>query len=540
MKNLWRFSVGLVACLALVTTGCWSSTRQAPTTQTKGECCGKGCDESAPAEPAALTNGQELVTAPQSASVDLTVYGNRFAQVEETRRVTLKPGANRILLSGIASRYRPDSLRVISAKLAGTNVLNPEFAAERKGKHGKTFTYLSATYQPANLTPDRLLADSIGKRLTIKTPTGAGLDAVTGVLVNVTGNTAVVKTNSGTSIVPVSGATLVSTPTGLSNTASLVLEAWADVGGDFDLNFLYDTDGITWNAKHSLIYDDAQSNVESWESSVAIVNGCGTSFSNATVRLLSGNVASRGEGRMYAASMAGGPGGSPNTADAAVESVGDQKSYTLPGSINLVDGQSRQVPLFSSANVPVKREYFIPSANFAYYGAQGKQEVSVRLEVDNCEKKNMGKPIPAGPVKVYQRNKAGKLQLTGSANVGYKAADEIFQMVIGTAPDIKWESMLVERKEATPPTTKPAPAKAVRPPATEQEEVWESHTYKIVVSNFNRDRDVEVLVEISFPTDQTLPQPWTLKENIQQAHTTLTVPKSGQSEVRYTVKERVR
>jgi hypothetical protein len=487
-------------------------------------------------------NPQGLVNAEKSSAVDITVYGNRFAQVEENRRVQLKAGANRILLRDIATKYRPDSLRVVDARLVKTNVLNPKIADKRKGG-ARAFTYLSATYQPANLNAEKLLSSSIGKRVKVVDPSGPGSTNVEGKLLNVGSGRAVILTDSGkTAIVPVNYAYLAEMPSGLSNTAALVLEAWADVEGDYELNFLYETDGITWNAKHSLIYDDEKAWVENWESSVAIENDSGTTFEKATVRLLSGNVAD-GESRMYRS--AGGPGGAPRAlmADSAtVETVGDQKSYTLPGEITLTDGQSRQVPLFHAKNVPVNREYFI-NASSGYYGS-GKREVSIRLEVDNCEKNNLGKPLPAGLVKVYQRNKAGRLQLTGSTNIGHKAADEIFQMVIGTASDIKWERVLVDRQDTTAPGAKPAapaPApRAVRPQPAEEQEVWEARTYKFVVYNFKRDRDVQVVVEMNYPTDQTIGTPWKLKESINQAQTTVNVPKSGQSEVKYTVKERVR
>lgn len=489
---------------------------------------------------AASVGDEGLVKAQRASSVDITIYGNRFAQVEETRRVHLQPGANRILLDGIAAQYRPDSLRVVDAKLVKTNVLNPKVANPPAGG-GQAFSYLSATYRPANLTPEKLLAGSVGKRVTIKNATGAGTADIEGVLVNITGGTAVIQTDDGkTSILPAYNAVLANTPKGLSNTAALVLEVWADVEGDYDLNFLYDTNGITWNAKHSLIYDDEKSNVESWESSVAIDNNSGTTFEKATVRLLSGSVADAGgEGKMYrAAPMAE----SANLRDASVESVGDQKSYTLPGEVSLVEGQSRQVPLFRAANVPVKREYFVAADN-GYYRS-GKQEVSIRLEVDNCAAKNLGKALPAGSVKIYQRNKAGKLQVTGSARIGHKAADEIFQMVIGTSSDIKWERLLVDRQEVASPNGAAAPGgpKVGRTTPAQQnnEEAWELRTYKFVVFNFKRDRDVEVLIEVYYPTNQTIGAPWKLMENIEQARTTLSVLKSGQSEVKLSVKERVR
>lgn len=484
-----------------------------------------------------------LVAAQSSANVFVTVYGNRYAQIEETRRVHLEAGQNRILLEGIATQYRPDSLRVLDTRLARANVLNPQVAEQQLGK-GKAFTYLSATYQPANLSLDKLLALSVGKQVSIVTANG---DRHKGELLSVNGNMVVLRTASKTEVVSAVGASFEQVPEGVASTASLVVEAHADVAGDYDFHFMYETGGITWSASHSLIYNDEKSVVENWETTVSIVNNSGTSFKKATVSLLPGKVAN-GEvqdGRMYAAREA-----APMAAGAretVVDSLGDQTTYTLAEKTTLVEGQSRQVPLFSAQNVPVKREYFVPASHHGWY-SRGKQEVSIRLEVENCENNKLGKPLPAGPVKVYQHagkkdqkvwNSANPLQLVGSASLAAKAVDEVFQMVIGTSSEIKWERVLVDRQEATAPGVKPNPA-APRVQQPGYQEVWEEHTYKVNVYNFKRDRDVEVTIELSYPSDQSIGQPWTLKEDISQAHTKVTVPKSGQGDVQYKVKERVR
>ncbi len=476
---------------------------------------------------------QGFVSAQAPTSVYITVYGNRYAQIEETRRVHLNAGSNRILLDGIATHYRADSLRVIDAHYVPAAI--PGQPSSQLRWH-KPFSYLSATYQPANLTPEKLLLASVGKRVAVQN----GEQKLEGILLAVNGSTAIVKTDDGkTNVIPASSATVNDLPKGLSNTAALVVEASVAIAGDYDLNFMYETDGITWTAKHSLIFDEAKSVVESWESTVAIENNSGTTFNNACISLLPGKVTGdSGETHLYAARAAAAPSGI-GMRDAAVESIGDQSSYTLPEKTTLVDGQSRQVPLFVANNVPVKREYFIPANSPGYYN-RGKQEVSIRLEVDNCENNKLGKPIPAGAVKVYQRSSQkgasanSPLQLVGSAQLAAKAVDEVFQMVIGTASDLKWERVLVDHKATAAPTTsQPAyPNQAA--------EVWETRTYKVKVYNFKRDRDVEVNVEVAFPSDQSIAAPWTAKDDISQAHTKLSVPKSAQKDVEYTVKERVR
>jgi len=453
----------------------------------------------------------------------LTIYGERYAQVEETRKVHLEAGRNLITLSDIPSQFRDRSFVPLSSRLL------------KKGPE-RSFTYLSSTYQPANLSLDKLLASSLGQQIGVVTASG---DHVVGELVSTSGNTVVLKTAAGQAVVvPVVGATFDRLPGDVSSHASLVVEAFADVAGDYEFRFMYETDGLTWSAGHTVVYNDDKSVIQSWETTVSLQNNSGASFEGARVSLLPSKVTSgeMGDGRMYAArglQVASAPVGAAPGGSASVDSLGDQTTYTLPGVVTLNDGQSRHVRLFAAQDIAVKREYFIPANSISYY-SKGKKEVSIRLEVDNCDKNGLGLALPAGSVKVYQRASANSpVQMVGSVELGAKAVDEVFQMVIGSSSELKWERVLVQKQPVTVPGAgQPAPG-AYR-------EVWEENTYKINVFNYKRDKDVEVLVEINVPADQSFGAPWTLKENVNQAQSKVQVPRSAQGAVQYKVKERVR
>ncbi|MBX9685156.1 MAG: hypothetical protein K2X27_00565, partial [Candidatus Obscuribacterales bacterium] len=151
--------------------------------------------------------GSTLVSPANSAgSVDLTIYGNRLTQVQEERSIQLQAGKNQVQLDGIAGQYRPDSLRIV--KVSGP---------------GK-FSFRSATYQGANLSADRVLADSVGKQIEVyHQPTG---NTVSGKLLAVSNGQVVISEAGGAvRLLPAGDVRIANAPTGLSNTASLVLEA---------------------------------------------------------------------------------------------------------------------------------------------------------------------------------------------------------------------------------------------------------------------------------------------------------------------------
>lgn len=459
-----------------------------------------------------------------SRSVDITVYGNRLAQVQETRTVKLTEGQNHILLDGIATNYRPDSLRVLGAKGPGT------------------FRFRSATYQPPTLTTERILTESVGKDVSVV----CDKESIKGKLLSFSGGTLTIDTGSGAlRLVSSADISIPQGPTGLSRTAAVVIEADVVLGDiaqgepTFQLTFSYETTGIGWAAKHNAVYDDAKSQFESWQTVVSVVNNSGADFENATLRLLSaaalGNDA---PGGMYKSSLRTASVQQESASDAAVEDVGDQKTYTIPGTVTLVNSQTRQIQLFESKNVPVKREYFVP-ANPYGYGPEGntarQTSVSIRLTVENCEKHNLGKPLPAGTVKIYQYNSAGIQQQTGGTQIGDKTQDETFEMVIGTASDIKYTRTLVEQTDNLSKVT----AQQVPGRPVSNTPVFEDQTWEVKVYNYKRDRDVEVKVEVTLPSAQDVAPPLT-KKSAGYAQGTVTAPKSDSGTLRFKLRIQVR
>lgn len=462
------------------------------------------------AAPQAL--GSTFVEAAKSNAVDVTVYGSSFAQIEETRTIKLSAGRNRIQLNGIASQYRPDSLRVLDVKGTGT------------------FSYKSAIYQPANLTSERILADSVGQALKATVGTGHLSRQVNGTLVAVNGGQLVIKGDDGnTYLATTNDVVLAAMPAGLSNTASLIVEADVTTAGDYQLHFLYETGGMTWSSKHSLVYDDGKQKLDSFETTVNVINESGTSFENATLWLLSGDVpASVQKGiSLRAASYDAAP------ESANVQSVGERKVYRIPGTVSLKDGQSRQIPLFSGSNVEVVREFYLPAESPYYYrgdAAGGMTPVSVRLRIKNCSEHNLGMPLPAGAVKVYQRNNEDRLQLTASTQVKELATDEIFELAIGTSSDIKAERTM----------TKAVNVAGQQPPNPNMIQEFQDQTFDVKVHNFKDKKAVDVVVEVSVPQDQkNIAAPLTRK-SATLATGTVHVESGKESTLSYTLRVRTR
>lgn len=457
----------------------------------------------------------ELAIARTASSVDVTVYADGFAQVEELRSVKLNAGFNRIQLDGIAARYRHDSLSIIDASGPGE------------------FKFKKATYQPATLTAERLLELSVGKQVTATVGSGATARTVTGTLVSVRGGQLIITTAGGaTHLANASDVELGALPAGLSNSASLVIEANVAVAGTYDLHFLYETDGLGWTAKHTLVYNEDKQSVESFKTTVNVINNSGTTFENANLWLLSGNVQQpRLGGRLRSADYAA-PAAAMVQESASVESVGERKTYRIPGRVTIGSGLSDQLPLFTGANVTVQHEYFVPASH--YYGENtALTPVNVRLKLKNCAEHNLGSPLPAGSVKVLQRNSESKLQLTASAVIKEIARDEVFEIGLGTSSDVKAERIMIKTSAVAP--TGPAP----RLQPGQQAPEWQDQDFEVKVHNFKDKKAVDVIVEVAVPADQNNIAPLT-RVNAGLGTSTVHVDAGKNATLTYTLRVRIR
>jgi hypothetical protein len=464
----------------------------------------------------AQADEQQLAITQAASSVDVTVYGEGFGQVEELRQVKLTAGKNRIQLNGIAAKYRQDSLSIINTSGPGE------------------FKFKSATYQPANLTAERVLELSVGKQVTATVGSGASARQVTGTLVSVRGGQVIITAGDTTHVASSGDIQLGKLAEGLSNSASLVIEADVTTAGTYTLNYLYETDGLGWNAKHTLVYNEDKKIVESFRTTVNVVNGSGTSFDNANLWLLSGSVRQApGGGRFRAAAAE--YAAAPMAADsAAVESVGERKVFRIPGKVSIGDGQSRQLPLYTGSNVVVEHEYYVPAAQ--YYGepSNGFTSVNVRLKLKNCAEHNLGTPLPGGAVKVLQRNSEGKLQLTANASIREVAKDELFEIGIGTSSDVKFERVLA-RANAVAPQPNPIRVRPGQPQPVAPE--YQDQDFEVKIHNFKDKKAVDVLVEVAVPAEQDNLAPLTRK-SATTATATVHVEAGKEQSLKYTLRIR--
>jgi len=169
-----------------------------------------------------------------------------------------------------------------------------------------------------------------------------------------------------------------------------------------------------------------------WSGSAVLVNRSGADFRNARIQLVAGEPHRTAPPNMPQPVMmmeirAGkAAGGEP-----AQEAFADYHLYTLEGSHDLRDGETRSVPLLAARALKVTPRY--------RYAGQQATGVAVQLEVMNKKEDGLGVPIAAGRVRFYQRDTAGGLLFTGEDRVSHTPEGEKVTLDVGVAFDLVGE-----------------------------------------------------------------------------------------------------
>jgi hypothetical protein len=199
---------------------------------------------------------------------------------------------------------------------------------------------------------------------------------------------------------------------------------------------------LAWNADYVLTVgrDDRLADLDGW---VTLTNGSGTSFRNAKLQLVAGDLnivrQTIDAAQMVAESVA-----VRKDARMAQEAFSDYHLYTLDRKTTINNAETKQVSMLSGTGVPVKKRYVVEGQQWYYHngrhpGAPLKDVVQVFYQLRNDEKSSLGMPMPAGTVRVYQADSKGGVQFVGEDRIQHTPKDELVNLKIGNAFDVVCE-----------------------------------------------------------------------------------------------------
>jgi len=373
-----------------------------------------------------------------SAPPEITVYNQGFALVKENRTLDLAAGRQTAIVENVAQQIDTTSVRF------------------RPLANDSGLSLLEQNYRFDLINPVAILARAVGTEIKfIRYENGNSvvlegtlLSAPTAIVSNngnnyQTYNGMVIKDSKTGEIVldPVGTVVVKNIPDGLISKPSLLWDLQADKAGRQEIELSYITQGMNWTSDYVLTLNDAgKADLQGW---ATLTNSSGTEYKNAKLKLLAGDVNRVQQNRPEA--MAAGGAVLRMTKDKSFEeeSLFEYHLYTLQRPTTLQNNETKQVSLLEGSSVPYSRKLIVDATrNFGRYypseGAIGEGNIQpqVRVEFDNKQKNGLGMPMPAGRIRVYQRDKSGSIQFIGEDQIGHTPKDESISLVLGRAFDV--------------------------------------------------------------------------------------------------------
>jgi hypothetical protein len=243
----------------------------------------------------------------------------------------------------------------------------------------------------------------------------------------------------------------------------------------------YLANNLSWNADYVLTVarDDKNADLDGW---VTVVNNSGTAFRNAHLQLVAGELnrvqppapMAALESKAMVANRAAAP-------QFQQEAFSEYHLYTLGRKTSVEDKETKQISLLQGTGVPVEK-IFVVNGQYYYYrnqqapGAALKDPVMVYYKFKNEEKNGLGIPLPAGNVRVYQKDSKGGILFAGEDRIDHTPKDEQVSIHIGNAFDVVAEHKQTDFKHVDTHT-------------------WEFE-YEVTLRNH---KDIPIVVQVNEP-----------------------------------------
>jgi hypothetical protein len=365
--------------------------------------------------------------------LDVAVYNSNIALIRDVRQLQLPSGTLRLKFMDIAATVNPATVHFRS-------LTEPTKVA-----------VLEQNYEYDLLEPNKLLNKYVGKEVTlVRNYMENGNSKHEEVKATLLANNNGPVWKIGNDIVTGYAADsyrFPDVPANLYDRPTLLMTLENSGSRKQTIEASYLANNLSWNADYVLTVgrDDKAADLDGW---VTLVNNSGSAFHNAKLQLVAGDLNRiQPPMRMKAAeAMMTAPQGAA-VGGLVQEAFSEYHLYSLGRRTSVEDKETKQISLLEGSGIPVDKLYVVNGQNFYYRSAQApgtpiKDAVQVFYKFKNEEKAGLGVPLPAGNVRVYQKDSKGRLLFVGEDHIGHTPKDEFVTVKIGNAFDI-----VAERKQ---------------------------------------------------------------------------------------------
>jgi hypothetical protein len=391
-----------------------------------------------PQENEAGTTAQQSTNLQDQTDLNVTVYNSNIALIRDVRQLTLSTGTFRLKFEDIAATVNPATVHFRS-------LTDPD-------KLG----VIEQNYEYDLLEPARLLHKYISKEVTLVRPVQEN-------------NTTVRQTLKATLLADNNGPVwkigddivtgtyyesirFPEVPGNLYDRPTLLMLLDNSGARKQQIEASYLASNLSWNSDYVLTVarDDKSADLDGW---ITLANNSGTAFHNARLQLVAGDLNRLPQSNLVARDEAV---GMMRKAAAAPqfqqENFSEYHLYSLGRRTSVEDKETKQISLLQGSGVPVEKIFVVNGQNFYYHNYQNpgsplKDPILVFYKFKNEEKAGLGMPLPAGNLRVYQKDSKGGVLFIGEDRIEHTPKDEMITVHIGNAFDVVSERKQTDYKK---------------------------------------------------------------------------------------------
>ncbi len=371
---------------------------------------------------------------PQADGVNLTIYNQGTALIQDRRTFALKSGISMLDFTDVAASI--DSTSVSFKSLtdpAGTSVLEQNYVYDLVGSGALLERYLDQQID---------IVTNDGTAFSGQLLSGRNGEII---LKQADGQVTVVSQSN------VRDLRFPALPDGLITRPTL---RWMldSKGGSQQVELTYLTGGLNWTADYIFLLanDNNALDLNGW---VTLTNTSGAAFKDAKLKLVAGDVNRIPvDDGLVMQDIAPAP--TLEESDKRRDQVqqrnfNEYKLYEIQRPVTVGDNETKQVEFVSGANIP-SHTFFVYDGGAPfygyygpitdqYYGQTGIMDVQNWLEFTTGKDNNLDAALPAGRVRVYQQDVDGSALLIGENSIDHTPKGETIKLFLGNAFDLGGE-----------------------------------------------------------------------------------------------------
>jgi hypothetical protein len=360
---------------------------------------------------------------PPAAGLEVTIYNADLALVQDARQLDITKGRQRLEFKDVSSAIRPETVTLAAD---GVDIVEQNFDFDL-------------------LTPSKLMEKAVGQQVQIvRTNPGNGQQVTETATVLAANEGVVLKIGDRIEVLRDDGVpTRVifdKVPENLRAQPTLSVTVDSDRAGPRIATLSYLTTGLAWKADYVALFNEqaAKLDLQGW---ITLTNTSGTSFVDADTKLVAGQVQLQDgesggngiEGVTHAGTEAHtGPG----------QALGDYYIYSLPERTTIAQNQTKQVSFLDAQGVTAHKVYQWTADSPA--SASEPSHATVAVDFSNSSGGGLGAGLPAGTVRIYERDASGAPKFVGEVPIGAVPQGSELSLKFGDAFDVTVQPTLVQ------------------------------------------------------------------------------------------------